>query len=254
MLLLLALISLAAAFDPSGCDVPPSQTLIDQLAAAPAGPVHDAGQAWRVLGRASGAQVVACQRPEGVGPDTVERQWLVEATGGGALASTSVGLISDSSFEAAFTGPVTLRRSARLPASLPVWELCGPRVEGTYRADDACLLVVSPAATSGAPPAQGRRVVTFIPTGEFFLEELFVTLDVRSTWTRADDGWRIRETWTPRALNGPSPGGAPWTEEVDVRWDAAERAFTLTHRAHCTNLDHARAALSPSGEEPCVEP
>jgi hypothetical protein len=261
MLALFVAASLArASSDPAqGCAASPALAVLDALArGTPA--VDAAGETWRVLGRSNDARtrVLVCARGAASTADTVESQWLVEGVGD-ARAAVRIGVVSDSSFQEAFRGPVKVARSARLPASLPVWEVCGARASGDAsngdRSDNGCRLVVSPNAARGVENTRGQRIVTFIAAGEHPLMDFLVSFDTRSTWGAVADGWRVTETWTWRESSGTAPDGparTPLTQMVDVRWDAAVVAFVVTPVGVCTNLDVARARLDRNAEGPCV--
>lgn len=261
MLALFVAASLArASSDPAqGCAASPAVAVLDALARA--NPVVEAaGDTWRVLGRSADrqARVVACVRGAASKAETVESQWLVEGVGD-AHAAVRIGVVSDSSFREAFRDPVKVARSARLPASLPVWEVCGAWASGDEsngdRSDNGCRLVVSPVAARGVENARGQRIVTFIAAGEHPFELFLTWFDTRSTWAATAAGWRVTETWTWREPAGTTPDGparTPLTQVVDVRWEPAVVAFIVTPVDACTNLDVARARLDRNAEGPCV--
>lgn len=266
MLTLLALAVPAATASPTGCDAPPPAELLDQLAAGTSPFADPNGEQWSVLGRSADARarVVACARATGSTADTVVRQWLVEAIRGEPPATISIGVRLDSSFEEAFTGPVRVARSTRVPASIPVWEVCGHWESGDTgdgaRSANGCRLVVSPVAARGVENATGQRVVTFLAEGERPFMDFLAWFDTRSAWAAIGGGWRITETWTWRdpssgavPLGGDGLPRAPLTQESEVRWDPTSAAFTVTRVGACGNHEAALSALDPNGQ-PCPHP
>lgn len=230
---MLALLVLPAlAFDDAACDLPPSAAV---LAGLDAGPVTVAtGERWYLLGRSVSppALVATCERAPGASTNTVKRQWLVERT------ATSVGLVGDSSFEEAFTGPVTLTAPTAFAGA--VWEVCGPWAGSeefaNLRASRACLLV-SPSAVGGGDHA---RSVVRVERGEYVLAfESPPRIGVASAWVATPTGGRIEETWTVDAATGKQSV----TARTEVRWDPVAHDFVVTPPACAASIQAIEAAM-----------